>query len=124
MRLRGPDRLAIAALALANVGVGVRLVGHPDAGAVHVAAGTVALLLALPAILAAGQGRLPALADTGVLINVGVMVFLVLDVALLPGPLAQRLGLALLVAAVALATGGLYLRLFGERRRRARRGAR
>lgn len=122
-RITATDRLATAALAVADVGIGVFLVGVgllPGItwGAVHVTVGLVALVLALPAIAATVSGRLPSLADEGVLVNVGLMTFTALEVAFLPAAAAQKLGLAILVLAATVATAGLYLRLFGVLRLR------
>lgn len=99
--ISGVDRAAIGALAIADVGVGVFLVG------------VVSLLLSLPAAVAAISGRLPGLSDEGVLVNVAVMVFVTLEVVFLPAELGQKVGLAIFVFAAATATAGLYLRLFG-----------
>ena len=118
------DRLAIAALAVADVGIGVFLVGVGtlpgigDGGWLHVVAGVLALLLSLPALVSSASGRLPALADEGVLVNVGLMLFATLEVVFLPAAAAQKVGLALLLLAATGATVGLYLRLFGVLRLR------
>lgn len=120
-RITPTDRLAISALALADVGVGILLVSIgvlPGIPVVHVVVGVVALLLALPALATSATGRLPALADEGVLVNVGVLVFTVWEVMILPGAIGQRVGLALLLIAATAATVGLYLRLFGVLRLR------
>lgn len=117
------DRLAIGALALADVGIGTFLVGVgllPGlvGGWLHVLAGVVALVLSLPAAVAAISGRLPGLADEGVLVNVGLMLFTTCEVVFLPAAAAQKIGLALLLLAATGATVGLYLRLFGVLRLR------
>jgi hypothetical protein len=109
--LGGPDRLVLAALGLADVGVGLYLIDVP--GTLHTVAGLVALLLAFPAVATAVVGELPPLADEGVLVNVAVLTFMALEMALVPGSVLARVGLAVLVGAAALATVGLYLRLFG-----------
>jgi hypothetical protein len=109
--LGGPDRLVLAALGLADVGVGLYLIDAP--GTLHTVAGLVALLLAFPAVATAVVGGLPPLADEGVLVNVAVLTFMALEVALVPGSVLARVGLTVLVGAAALATVGLYLRLFG-----------
>jgi hypothetical protein len=114
--INATDRLAIAALVVADVGIGVFLIGVgllPGLPVVHVVVGCLALLLALPALAAVVTGRLPGMADEGVLVNVGVMLFAVLEVFFLPAALAQRTGLAILLLAAVVATAGLYLRLFG-----------
>lgn len=120
------DRLAIAALAVADVGVGIILVSIgilPGVPIAHVVVGVVALLLALPALATSATGRLTSLADEGVLVNVGVLVFTVGEVMILPGAIGQRIGLALLLIAATAATMGLYLRLFGVLRLRRGRQA-
>lgn len=114
--ISGVDRAAIAALAIADVGVGVFLVAVgslPGFLWVHTLVGVVSLLLSLPAAVAAISGRLPGLSDEGVLVNVAVMVFVTLEVVFLPAELGQKVGLAIFVFAAATATAGLYLRLFG-----------
>ena len=118
------DRLAIVALAVADAGIGVFLVGVGllpgigPGGWVHVLAGVLALLLSLPALASALVGRLPGLSDEGVLVNVGLMLFTTLEVVFLPIATAQKVGLALLLLAATGATAGLYLRLFGVLRLR------
>lgn len=126
-RITATDRVAVGALAVADVGVGVFLIGVgllPGLPVWHVVVGVVALLLALPAITATVMGALPRLADEGVLVNVAVMTFMTLEVAFLPAAAAQKLGLAILVLAATVATVGLYLRLFGVLRLPARTGGR
>lgn len=123
-RITPTDRLAIAALAGADVGIGVFLVGVGllpgigPGGWVHVLAGVLALLLSLPAAASAIGGRLPSLSDEGVLVNVGLMLFTTMEVVFLPAAAAQKVGLALLLLAATGATAGLYLRLFGVLRLR------
>lgn len=114
--IAGVDRAAIFSLAVADAGVGVFLIAVgslPGSPVVHTVVGVLALLLATPAFAAAFTGRLPALADEGVLVNVAVMVFVTFEVFFLPAQLGQRLGLAILVLAATIGTVGLYLRLFG-----------
>lgn len=114
--IAGVDRAAIFSLAVADAGVGVFLIAVgslPGFPVVHTVVGVLALLLATPAFAAAFTGRLPALADEGVLVNVAVMVFVTFEVFFLPAQLGQRLGLAILVLAATIGTVGLYLRLFG-----------
>lgn len=123
-----PDRLSLTALAIADAGVGLFLIGVgavPQVSSVHAVVGVVALVLAVPALISVIWGTLPPLADEGVLVNVGVFAFVSLQILLLPAQMQQRIGLAVLMAAVTLATVGLYLRLFGVlhllgRRRRGR----
>lgn len=116
------DRIAVGALAAADVGIGLYLIGavtgDTASSLVHAVVGVVALLLALPASVAAATGRLPAHADDGVVVNLGAFVCMALDAVLwLPGDALQRVGLAVVLGAATAATGGLYLRLFGEVRR-------
>lgn len=115
-RLQPIDRVALVALAVADVGVGVFLIAVgtlPGIPVVHTVVGVVSILLALPAAVSALTGRLPSLSDEGMLVNVGVMTFMTAEVITLPADLGQKVGLALLLAAAAMATIGLYLRLFG-----------
>lgn len=106
------DRVSIGALAAADVGVGLFLIAaQPPGGFVHVLAGLVGLLLALPAAAAAGGGRLPPLADEGVLVNVGVLTFMTVEILFLPRPPLEVAGLAILLTAATCATVGLYLHL-------------
>lgn len=108
------DRVSVGALAAADVGVGLYLLGAATPGVpVHTIVGLVALLLALPAAVTAVTGRLPGLADEGVLVNVGALVFLTLDVAFTAAPVLERVGLVVLLFAATAATAGLYVRLFG-----------
>lgn len=122
-RIGATDRLAIAALAVADVGVGVLLctIGTlPGMPVVHTIVGVVALVLALPAIAAVAMGALTDLADEGVLVNVAVLTFTIGEVLSLPGSLGQRVGIGLVLLAATGATVGLYLRLFGVLRLRRR----
>lgn len=109
------DRVSIGALALADVGVGLLLIAAGQAAdtLVHVVVGLVALLLALPAAATALTGRLPRLADEGVLVNVGALVFITVDIAFTPAGALERVGLVVLLAAATAAVAGLYVRLFG-----------
>lgn len=114
--ITGADRLAILALAIADIGIGVFLVSIgslPGIPVWHTVAGVVALGLALPALAAVVQGKLTAYADEGVLVNVAVMTFMTLEVVFLPAAAGQKIGLAILLLAATAATMGLYLRLFG-----------
>lgn len=120
-RMDGVDRLAVAALAIGDIGVGLFLIGVgrlPGIPELHALVGVLALLLSLPAIAAVIQGTLPPLADEGVLVNVGVMVFISLEVLFLPADIMQKLGLAVLLFSATVATTGLYFRLFGRLRRK------
>ena len=111
--MRTTDRVSVGALAAGDLGVGLYLIGAQNTGTwVHALAGVVALLLALPAATAAITGRLPRLADEGVLVNVGVFVFMTLEVVFLPGDALQRVGLSVLLAAATAATVALWLRAF------------
>lgn len=112
--LRPFDRLSVAALAAGDIGVGLYLIGAVHAGApwVHALVGVIALALAIPATVAATTGRLPRAADEGVLVNVGVLLFMTLEVAFLPGQALQRVGLVVLLAAATGATIGLWARAF------------
>ena len=108
------DRVSIGALALADVGTGLLLIAAGQGGTlVHTVVGVVALLLALPAAATAITGRLPQLADEGVLVNVGALVFITVDMAFTPTGVLERVGLVVLLAAATSATAGLYVRLFG-----------
>jgi hypothetical protein len=116
------DRTALGALSLADVGLGIYLVGaalpeHSGASgsALHATVGVVALLLAMPAAIAAVTGRLPAFADRGVLVNVGALAFMAAEVVAVADDVVRGIGLGVLVAAATAATGGLYLRLFRRR---------
>ena len=96
------DRVALGALAVADLGVGIFLCAVatlPGVPVLHAVVGVVALLLALPAAVAAIMGALPALADEGVVVNVGVLTFAIGEVLSLPADPWQRLGLALLLLA-------------------------
>lgn len=107
------DRLSVGALAAGDVGVGLYLIGAQNTGTwVHALAGVIALLLAMPAAVAAISGRFPPAADEGVLVNVGVFVFMTLEVAFLPADILQRIGLSVLLAAATAATIGLWARAF------------
>jgi hypothetical protein len=114
--ITGADRLSLTALAVGDVGVGVFLVSVgtlPGMPVLHTIVGVVSLLLALPAGAAAITGRLPSLADEGVLVNLAVLVFAVMEVVFLPAAMGQKIGLAIVFAAAALAAAGMYLRTFG-----------
>ena len=114
--ITGADRVSIGALALADIGVGVLLISIgllPGLPVVHVVVGVIAVLLAFPAAVAALTGRLTGWADEGVLVNVAVMTFTTGEVLSLPAAMGQRLGLAILLGALTLATMAVYLRLFG-----------
>lgn len=111
------DRVAVGALAAADVGVGLYLIGAQDTGTwVHALVGVIGLLLAMPAFVAAFTGRLPAGSATGVLVNIGVLSFMTLEAVFLPGDALQRIGGAILLAAATAATMGLYFRLFHAER--------
>lgn len=112
--MQAADRVSVGALAAGDVGVGLYLIGAQQTGSswVHALAGVLALLLALPAAAAAVSGRLPRAADEGVLVNVGVLLFMTLEVVFLPGHVLQRVGLSVLLAAATAATIGLWLRAF------------
>jgi hypothetical protein len=111
--MRAVDRLPIAALGLVDIGVGLYLIGVADIEPwVHALAGVLGLLLALPAFAAAITGRLPALADEGMLVNIGVLTFMTMYVAFIPVEPLRRVGLAIVIGAATLAAIGMYLRLF------------
>jgi hypothetical protein len=116
------DRTALGALSLADVGLGVYLIGaalpeHSGASGsvLHAVVGIVALLLAMPAAVAAVTGRLPAFAHQGVLVNVGALAFMAAEVVTVPADVVQGIGLGVVVAAATFATGGLYVRMFRRR---------
>lgn len=114
--ITGADRVSIGALAVANVGVGIFLISVgllPTIPVVHVVVGVVAVLLAFPAAVATITGRLTGWADEGVLVNVAVMTFTTGEVLSLPAAMGQKVGLAILLVALTLATMAVYLRLFG-----------
>jgi hypothetical protein len=113
------DRASVAALGGADVGVGLYLIGAVVAGAtwVHAFVGVLGLLLALPAFWAAVSGRLVHGSAAGVLVNCGVLAFMTLDVAFLPGQELQRAGWVVLLAAATFATIGWYFRVFTAERR-------
>lgn len=116
--LHAVDRVSIGALAAADVGVGLYLIGAQYTGTwVHAFVGVVGLLLAMPAFVAAFTGRLPEGSALGVLVNIGVMSFMTLEVAFLPADVLQRIGTVVLLAAATAATIGLYFRLFDAERR-------
>lgn len=119
------DRMSLTALAVGDVGVGIFLIAVgalPGLSILHTIVGVLALLLALPAAAAALTGRLPSLADEGVLVNVAVMTFAVMQVAFLPAATWQKTGLAIVLFAAALAAIGMYLRVFGVLRLPSFRG--
>lgn len=112
MRASTRDRVSVAALAAADVGVGLFLIAaQPPGGFVHTLAGVIGLLLALPAAAAAMTGRLPPLSDEGVLVNVGVLTFMTVEVVFLPRPPLEVAGLVVLLAAATAATVGLWWHL-------------
>jgi hypothetical membrane protein len=107
------DRVSIGALALADVGAGLYLIGVHDVGTwVHAFVGIVGLVLSLPAFVAAFSGRLPHGSAAGVLVNVGVLSFMALEMAFLPGDALARIGWSVFALAATAATIGLYFRLF------------
>lgn len=124
-RVEPVDRMSLTALAVGDVGVGIFLIAVgalPGLSILHTIVGVIALLLALPAAAAALTGRLPSLADEGVLVNVAVMTFALMQVALLPAATWQKTGLAIVLFAAALAAIGMYLRVFGVLRLPSFRG--
>lgn len=112
-RILGVDRVSIGALALADLGVGLYLIGTGEVATwINTLAGVLGILLAMPAAVAAISGRLPSLADEGVLVNIGVWVFITCYVAFLTGPPLRVLGFFILLVAATAATTGMYLRMF------------
>lgn len=113
-RIGSVDRTALGALALADIGAGIYIMSSHYATTLHVLVGVISILLAFPAGAAAFSGRLVRYSDEGVLVNVGVMFFTVLTLAFTPAPNAGRVvGMTIVLSAAAIATIGLYFRLFG-----------
>jgi hypothetical protein len=112
------DRVSVGALAAADVGAGLYLIGAQDTGTwVHAFVGVVGLLLAMPAFVASFTGRLPAGSAGGVLLNIGVLSFMTLEMVFLPGDVLQRIGWSVFVGAATAATIGWYFRVFDAERR-------
>jgi hypothetical protein len=125
--LHTTDRFAISALALADVGVGLYLVGVREPTLIHTFVGVLALLLAMPAAGAAATGHLVAYSDEGVLLNTGVLAFAALEVGFVwDAPALQVVGMVVLLAASTAATIALYYRMVTikatQKGRRVRRG--
>lgn len=107
------DRVAIAALSVALLGAGLFLIGIPDRPTVvHALVGSIGIILALPAAVTAGSGRLVPLSDEGVLVSGGVLTFMVLEVVFTYDVAPLRVvGLTLLLSAAAAGTFALYFRV-------------
>lgn len=117
------NRLILGALVLVDLGVGLFLIGAaeraqtPWGPALHAGVAVVAVLLALPAAVAAVGNVLPPHADDGVLANIGALVFMAVEVSLTFRDPWRASGVGLLVLGAAVGTAGLYVALFRERLR-------
>lgn len=114
------DRVGVGALAGADVGVGLYLIGaaqDESTSWLHALVGVIGLLLAMPAFVAALTGRLPRGSAGGVLVNIGVLSFMTLEMVFLPGELLERIGWSVFVGAATAAAIGWYFRVFDAERR-------